>query len=279
MDPLTMAAEIANILQAAQTAQLVQRQRASRGERQEAYLAYQREAYRLMAGVSHLSLLAQVKTTSWRTMGVAAVPMIGPFVELVIPPEPSRNPLIRLAQEFLRNAASLTKEMNPSAGNALASTYTSEIQLRGRIITDIAAVRDVTGDFLAALAKVRLIGRPGPVAAADVILSLLQSLIGRIPTQDDRPFYRRISLRSGQAQKEQIREFNDCMTALGKAHVQFISAVRADRSGRRYSWQVWRRATRQVRSATELLAEVGLSSNVAGDASSTSNGLDSSPSS
>ena len=273
MDPLAAAAEIAAVLQAAETVPAIQRRRVPRKERQETYLAYQHEAYRLMAGVSHLSILAQMRAISWRTMGVAAIPMIGPFADTVLPSESSKNPFIRLAQELLRNAASLTKEMSPSAGEALASTYTSEIRLRDRILTDTAAVRDVSGDFLAALAKVRLLGRPEPVAAADVILSLLQSLIARIPTQDDRPLYRRISQRSGQIQEERLREFNNCMTALGKAHVQFISAVRTDRPGRHYSWQVWRRAIHQVQPATELLAQAGLPSSVASDARSMSKSL------
>ena len=66
-DPFTMAAEIATILQATETVPVIQRRRASRKDRRDSYLAYQREAYRLMAGVNHLSFLGQTQNTSWRT--------------------------------------------------------------------------------------------------------------------------------------------------------------------------------------------------------------------
>jgi hypothetical protein len=84
MDPVATAAEIAAILQAAEAVPSVGHRRTSRAERTEAYLAYQHEVYRLMAGVNHLAFLAQVKTVSWRTTGMVLIPMIGPLSLSVI---------------------------------------------------------------------------------------------------------------------------------------------------------------------------------------------------
>lgn len=253
MDALATAAEIAAILQAAEAVPTVQRRRASRKERQEAYLAYQRQAYRLMTGVNHLSVLVQADKTSWNTMAVAAIPMVGPFVDYVLPEKPSKNRLIREGQEVLQNAATLAKAATPIVPPTLAAVQDSDTRLRDRAVADMAAIGDVTAEFMAALAKVRLIGRPYPVAAADVIRALLQELLDRIPAPQ--PLYRRILPNSGKVRSDQLRSFNNCIGALGEAHSQLMSAVRADRPGRRYPWQVWRRGVFQVRPARELLAE------------------------
>lgn len=254
MDPLATAAEIAAVLQAAEAVPSLQRRPASRRERQEAYLAYQREAYRLMAGVSHLSVLAQVKITPWQRSVIAAIPMVDPFIEILLPEEPSKRAFVRNIQESLRSISSLTSAISPTVGPILATANAGDGQFRDRVIIDLGVMRDITAEFLTALAKVRLIGRPAPVEAAEVVLSLIHTLFDRIPTWQSRPRYQRILL-SKKIRAEELREFNSCMTALGRAHAQFMSAVRADKAGRRYSWQVWRRATTQIRSAVTLLAE------------------------
>jgi len=115
---------------------------------------------------------------------------------------------------------------------------------------------DVTAEFLSALARVRLIGRSGPVEASEVILVLLQKLISNIPDPKIRPLYRRLPIISAKAEVKQLREFNKCMTALHKANMQFMAEVRADKSRRSYRWQVWRRAAGKVKSAESLLAEI-----------------------
>jgi hypothetical protein len=94
MDPLATAAEIVAILQTAETVPSVGHRRASRAERLEAYLAYQRETYKFMAGVNHLSFLGQLKTFTWRTTGTVWIPMIGPFVDFVLPDDLSARPFI-----------------------------------------------------------------------------------------------------------------------------------------------------------------------------------------
>jgi hypothetical protein len=265
MDPLAMAAEIAAILQAAQALPSAGGRRASRAERMEAYLAYQHEAYRLMAGVNHLSFLAQVKTVSWRTTVAAVVPMIGPFAEFALPTEPSRRPFIRSLQEMMKNITFLTNASSPSALSVLAAAYASDTQLRDRTIVDIAAVRDITADYLAALAKLRLVGRPCAVAAANVLLTLLQNLFGRIPTRDDRPLYLRVLFKSGKAEVSPITSFADGLAALGEANGQFVSAIRSDYLTRKHRWQVWRPRTCHIRSAKELLGESGERSNAVVD--------------
>lgn len=255
MDPLATAAEIAAVLQAAEAVPSLQRRPASRRERKEAYLAYQREAYRLMAGVSHLSVLSQVKTTPWQRGAIAAIPMVDPFIEILLPKEPSKRAFLRNLQGSVRNIASLTRAISPAVGPVLATANAGDDQFRDRVIIDLGTMRDITAEFLTALAKVRLIGRPVPVEAAEVVLSLVQMLFGRIPTWQSRPRYQRILL-SKKIRSDELREFNNCMTALGRAHAQFMSAVRADKPGRHYPWQVWRHATTQIRSAATLLAEI-----------------------
>jgi hypothetical protein len=255
MDPLATAAEIAAVLQAAEAVPSLQRRPASRRERQEAYFAYQREAYRLMAGVSHLSVLAQVKITPWQRSVIAAIPMVDPFIELLLPEQPSKRAFVRNMQESLGSISSLTNAISPAVGPILASANAGDDQFRDRVIVELGAMRDITAEFLTALAKIRLIGRPGPVEAGEIVLSLIHMLFDRIPTWQSRPRYQRVLL-SKKIRSEELREFNNCMTALGHAHAQFMSAVRADKAGRHYLWQVWRRATTQIRSAATLLAEI-----------------------
>ncbi len=254
-DVISTTAGLATILATAETAPSVQRRRASRSERREAYLTFQRAVYRQMAGVSHLSVIAQIKTTSWRTNAVAAIPLVGPFMDYVLPTELSERPIVRQTQEILKTAGIFSKAASPAAGLTLAAVQGSDYQFRDRIIADLGAIRDSTGDFLAALAKVRLVGRPMPVEAANVILVLVRELTDRIPTQDDRPLYRRIVSRADKSPAQRLTEFNDCMAALGDAHRQFIAAIRSDDPSRRYPWQVWRRAGSQLHSASQLLAK------------------------
>jgi hypothetical protein len=255
MDPFTMAAEIGAILQAAESIPSLERRRASRKERREAYLAYQHETYRLMAGINHLSFLAQVETSSWQTVGAAVIPMTGPFIELLLLEKPSKSYFLRTLQEMAKVIAEITEAASPGAWQVVASAHKSDNQLRDRLLVDIAAIRDITADFMAALAKVRLVGRPGPAAAADILLALLLELLRRIPPRINRPLYVRVWLKSGKANQNRTDAFNACLAALGKANIQFISAVRADRLSRQASWQVWRHETSHILSAKELLSD------------------------
>ena len=182
MDPLAVAAEIAGVLQTAETVPSIRRRRASRQERREAYLAYQREVYRLMAAVNYVSSLAQTDMDVWQTMMIAAIPVAQPFIDLVAS-KPSKNALINWTQELAHGTVPLLNAITPSAEAALASTYTSRTQLRERAFVEVAALRDVTAEYLSALGRVRLLGRPDAVAAAGVIRGLFQELFERFPAQ------------------------------------------------------------------------------------------------
>lgn len=100
----------------------------------------------------------------------------------------------------------------------------------------------------------RLIGRPEPVDAAEVIRALLQELTQRIPTHKYYPVYLRALFRYKRTYAEHVGEFNDCLRALGKANERFLSAVRADRLCREHAWQAWRPPKSETISANELLA-------------------------
>jgi hypothetical protein len=254
IDPFTMPAEIVGILSATGTLPSVQHRRGSRRERRDAYLAYQREAYRFMTGINHLSFLAQIKTITWREKGCAIVTMVPSFVEFVLPAEPSINPAILNVQDMARGLATLAKAASPLATSAIESARVSDVELRNRALVDIAAVREATGDFMAALATVRLIGRPCSLAAADVIRVLFQDLIENIPTQQQQSIYMRLLARK-KDEPTQAQEFAYRINALGKALTQFQSVVQADHLERTYPWQLWRHNTCEVRSAKELLTE------------------------
>ena len=80
-----------------------------------------------------------------------------------------------------------------------------------------ADVRDITADLLATLARVRLVGRPCVVASADVLRVLLQELVERLPTPDNRQFYLRLLFKSKKPDPSNVAAaFADCLTALGE---------------------------------------------------------------
>lgn len=253
MDTLATAAEIATILQAAEAVPHLPKRRVSRKERQEAYFEYQREVHQLMTGINHLSFLAGVKTTAWQTSGVAVIPMLSPFVDFMLPDEPSSRAAARRVQENLRFLASIARAMSPTVGPILATVHEGGNQLRTQALSDIAKLNDSLAAYLTALAKVRLVGRPGPVRAAEVILELLQELISRLPAYEAQPRYRRVLPGAKKEKSSELRKFNHCLQALGSASTQFMSAVREDRSGRHFSWQVWKRVPPPISSADELL--------------------------
>jgi hypothetical protein len=123
MDPLATAAEIAAILQVAEAVPALQQAHTSRKERRAAYLEYQRQAYGLMTGISHLSVLAQVKTTSWQTTVVAAIPLISPFAETILPDKLSDNKCIKMLQETLRQVAEYAKATSPVTPPIIATVH------------------------------------------------------------------------------------------------------------------------------------------------------------
>jgi hypothetical protein len=257
-DPITMASEIAEfatILQAAQAMPASGRRSAARKERQQAYLAFQRETHRLMACVSQLSVIAQMDVTSLRTAGPAVIPMIGSFVDSVLPAEPSDRKSIRALQDFAQMAATLAEAATPSAVAALAAAHAGDNQLRDRALIDIAATWNVTADFLTALTTVRLVGRSGPIAAAEPVRALLQELFSRIPAHPRRSSYSRILPGPDTKKTHRVDKFNDCISALGEASSQFMAAARADSNSRHHRWQLWQKPAGEIQSGAELLAK------------------------
>jgi len=102
--------------------------------------------------------------------------MISAFVNIALPEEPSKNELARWLQGVLRAIASLTEAMSPAAVPILATVHLGDNQLRDQVIIDLREIDNNLANFLTALAKVRLLGRPAVVEAAEVMLSLLQKL-------------------------------------------------------------------------------------------------------
>lgn len=251
-----MAAEVATILQAAESIPSAQGRRASREERQEAYLAYQRESYRLMARINHLATLAQLDMMSWREMCMPLIPLIPPFIEIMLPTEPSKQANLRRIQDFATSARILTKAVRPMAESAIVATYRSYTQLRGVSLDAGWSIGETSGEFMAALAEIRLIGRSCPVAAADTIRALLQELSGAIPTKDTTSFYLRAFVKSPTKEGSRLERYNDCLTALGEANAQFTSTIRNDHHHRERPWHAWRPKDCQIRTAHDLLNQV-----------------------
>lgn len=151
--------------------------------------------------------------------------------------------------------------MRDIAGRLTAAWDSIRTQTRD---VQAADVRDITADLLATLARVRLVGRPCVVASADVLRALLQELVERLPTPDNRQFYLRLLFKSKKPDPSNVAAaFADCLTALGEANRQFTSALRSDHSTRRHTWQVWRYRKCHIRSAKELLDEAGQRSKTA----------------
>jgi hypothetical protein len=137
-----------------------------------------------MTRINHLSFLAGVKTTAWQTSGVAVIPMLSPFIDLVLPDEPSSRAAVRRVQENLQGMASIARAMSPTVGPILATVHEGGNQLRTQALADVAKLNDSLAAYLTTLARVRLVGRLGPVRAANVILELLQELISRLPAYE-----------------------------------------------------------------------------------------------
>ena len=257
VDPLATAAEIATLLQVAETVPQLQQRHTSQRERQEAYLEYQRQVYKVMAGINHLSVLAQVKTTSWQATAVAAIPMISPFVDLVLPDEPSKSAFVRSIHEVLRHTASLTKALSPITPPVLATVHQGGNQFRDQVIADLGKMNDSLAGYLTAFAELRRVGRPGPVRASRVVHELLQELLDSIPERDDRVLLERLLSRRQNKKAGDLQTFNGCLNALGKANAQFMSEAQADRLDRLHAWQILRKNQKPVLSAKELLSGDG----------------------
>lgn len=252
MDPFAIPAEIVTILSAVETLPNVQHRRGSHKERQEAYLAYLREAYRFMSGINHLAILAEVKPITWREKACVVVTLIPAFVDFALPAEPSGQPAILKAQEMAKGLASLSKAAVPLATSAVEHARKSDLELRNQALVDIAVIREVTADFMAALAAVRLIGRPCSLAAADTIRRVFQDVLSNMPTQKQ-PLSYLSFLTHKDGELTQAQEFAYRINTLGEALRQFQSVVQTDHLERAHLWQIWRRHSCTVRSSEELL--------------------------
>jgi hypothetical protein len=208
-----------------------------------------------MASANHLAALAQMEMISWRTGAVAALPMIGTLLDFLQPTKPSKYRFLRELADLLPMAATLTRANVPVATVSFADALGAETLLMYRVTGDLSAIRDTTADFLTALAKVRLVGRPGPVAAADVVRESLQELFGRIPGKEKR-FHWVLRGRNGINSDQQRAGFDEYLSVLAQANEQFILAIQADRPLRRYLWQFWRPTQSSTKGVPELLGQV-----------------------
>jgi len=258
MDPFTMPAEIVTLLQAAATGAVpsAKHRRESREKRREAYCVFQQEAYRLMAAANHLAALVQIEMISWKTGAVAALPMIGTFLDFLQPEKPSKYRFLRELADRLPMAAALARANVPAATVSFADVLVADTLLMYRVTGDLGTIRDTTADFLTALARVRLIGRPGPVAAAEVVRESLQELFSRIPVKEKR--FRLSVMRGRNSTKpdQQRADFDVYLSVLAEANEQLMLAMQADRPARHYFWQFWRPTQLSTKHASELLIQV-----------------------
>jgi hypothetical protein len=148
-------------------------------------------------------------------------------------------------------AAALTQANTPMAVVSFADSLAADTLLIYRITGDLSTIRDTTAEFMAALAKVRLIGRPGSVAAADVVRAALQELFARVSDKEKRF---RLTTRS-QNQEQKPSDFEAYLSVLVEANEQFLNAIQTDRLVRRYRWQFWRPTHVPVKRTPELLAK------------------------
>ncbi|UKD58605.1 hypothetical protein L3Q65_18380 [Amycolatopsis sp. FU40] len=103
-------------------------------------------------------------------------------------------------------------------------------------IKQTADVRKAMSAFLAALSEVRLVGNPGPRAAAERITAVMGELFGVLPTS-----------KGGAARVHEIEHTREWMRELGDAQKHFILAARRDlgsaKTPRARWWQLWRPRT------------------------------------
>jgi len=186
--------------------------------------------------------------------------MAGPFIDLALPAKRSKYSFIHNLQKAKKEVVRFVEAASPGGWIVVGNIHASDNQLRDRLtlIVEVAEVRDITADFMTALARLRLVGRPGPTDAANVILALLAELLRRIPPPANQPLHARALSRFRKTQgNDPSKVFNNCLAALGEANDQFISIIRPDHLIRQHSWQIWRPKTIQIRSAKELLGETG----------------------
>lgn len=222
-----------------------------RKERREVYLQYQRQVHKLMTDITHLSIIAQLKTTAWQTSAVVAIPMIGSVIDFALE-DRQRNNTLTLA---LREIVILARATRPMVPPIVAAVHGRDNQLRNQALVDVGRLNDSIAGYLTAIAELRLVGRPGTVRASEVINSLLQELFGDIPVKDNRPLVERLILRRASGKSGDLDKFNHCLNALGRATAQFMSEVRADRLDRVHAWQIWRKKPSLIISAKELLSD------------------------
>jgi hypothetical protein len=254
VDLLATASEIAALLQVAEAVPQLPQRHASQKERREAYLEHQRQAYKLMATISHLSFLGQVETDtySWRTTAFTVFPGISPCVDFALSDEGMKGAFVRSIFESLRGAAGVAKAMSQNAP-IYAAVVQGENQLRDQVIIFLGKMFDTLAGYLTALAEVQRVGRPGPVRASRAVNELLVELLLSIGEQDDRPLLVRLVLRRKSKKSDSLHTFDNCRTALVKANAQFMSEAQADKLDRLHEWQAWRGNSKSVLSAKELL--------------------------
>jgi hypothetical protein len=264
MDPFTVPAEIVTLLQGAAAGAVpsARHRRESRKGRQEAYRTFQHEAYRLMTSVVHLNTYTQIKTITLKTGFVAALPMAGRmlnFLQLELADflrskKRQQYKFLRNLERLLPMAAALIQANTPMASVSFADALGADTLLVYRITGDFGALREATADFLAALAKVRLTGTPGPIAAADVIREALQELFSKLSSKKKRLS---VSIPHKDSRPDHLTsDFDTYLSVLIEAQEQFICATQADRPTRRHRWQLWRPTKLPVKDVRQLLAEI-----------------------
>lgn len=235
-DPLTLASEIATILQTASLAGPTgeRGRRASVDSRERSYIRFQQAAVDLALWAAELQAfsdtLPAVQRVPVRLLAVGASLM--PFA---------------WAGKGLNTSA-----VADIAKYSLLAAMFGDVQREQTVVQQAGSVRSAVSNLLGSLGEIRLCGSAEPREYAERITALLGELFtipGKRPTK---PLRGLPWLRAREAACRHQREaYDDYARALGEAHRDFILAARDDLGrGRRWwqsgrerarKWQFWRR--------------------------------------
>lgn len=177
MDPFTAPAEIAAILQLAATAVPPgQGGRSSRSERRDAYLDFQKAAFAVASCVTYMNAMQDAVPKVRDGFGPAAIPMIEPVVGFVLEQGPKQKPVPEAVASVLRGVASAVRGASRGAAISFTAYWAGHVLLQHAALREVSSAREVLADFGGALGRVRIVGRPGPRAAAENVAAVLFEL-------------------------------------------------------------------------------------------------------
>jgi hypothetical protein len=162
VDPLSLSAEIATILQLGTTAlpSGTSRRAVSRNRQEEAYLAFHRASQDLALWSVHLQALATAQAPTPQRLAV-----VPGLLARALPRDWTGGTLARLFE-----AASEAAQI-PLATDQLGDLMREWVAYR-----EVGAAREAVTAFIGALAQLRLLGRPEPLVEAEKISVLLLEL-------------------------------------------------------------------------------------------------------